>query len=144
MGPRASPTVVLHRLTTTRVVAPYERAFISRFGVAANGGSALARASEAAFKAADDPAAIFVKNKHLLSAGGNGAKYATDDIGQVQQWIARGLKSDEAQFLPNGLDDTFRVIVPGGGTVGTRGQEFIRVIVTGDGRVINNFPVNVR
>ena len=54
------------------------------------------------------------------------------------------MNSDEAQFLPNELDDTFRVIVPGGGPIGTRGQEFIRVIVTGDGRVINAFPVNVR
>lgn len=115
-----------------------------QLNVAANGGSALSRASQADFRAADDPASIFVKNKHLASAGGNGAKFATDDIGQVQGLISRGLQSDGMQFLPNQLDDTFRAIVPGGGVVGTRGQEFIRVIVTGDGRVINAFPVNVR
>ncbi len=50
----------------------------------------------------------------------------------------------EVDLVLNQLDDTFRAIVPGGGVVGTRGQEFIRVIVTGDGRVINAFPVNVR
>ncbi|WP_181905760.1 RHS repeat-associated core domain-containing protein [Microbacterium bovistercoris] len=113
-------------------------------GAAANSRSALVQASDAAFKAADDQASIFVKNKHLASATGNGAKFASDDIGQVQGWISRGLKSDAAVFLPNELDDTFRVVVPGGGVIGTKGQEFIRVIVTGDGRVINAFPVNVR
>lgn len=113
-------------------------------GVATESGSALARASHAAFRAADDPASIFVKNKHMASAGGNSAKFASDDIGQVQGWISRGLQSDGVQFLPNQLDDTFRAIVPGGGVVGTRGQEFIRVIVTGDSRVINAFQVNVR
>ena len=106
-------------------------------------GSALSRASEAAFSAAENPAAIFVKNKHLASAGGNGAKFISDDISQIQDVISRGLQSDGVQFLPNQLDDTFRAIVPGGGTIGTRGQESIRVVVTGDGRVISAFPVNV-
>lgn len=93
---------------------------------------------------AENPASIFVKNKHLSSAPGNGAKFKSDSISEVQGWISRGLQSDGVQFLPNGLDDTFRAIVPGGGVVGTRGQEFIRVVVTGDGLVINAFLVNVR
>ncbi|WP_040321855.1 hypothetical protein [Austwickia chelonae] len=80
----------------------------------------------------------------LASAGGKGTKFATDDIAQIQGWISRGLQFDAVQFLPNEVDDTFRAIVPGGGVIGTRGQEFICVIVTGDGRVINAFPVNVR
>lgn len=62
----------------------------------------------------------------------------------MQGWVPRGLQSDGVPFLPNQLDDTFRASVPGGGVVGTRGQEFIRVIVTGDGRVVNAFPVNTR
>jgi hypothetical protein len=80
----------------------------------------------------------------IATAGGNGATFASDDISEIQGWISRGLQSDGVQFLPNQLDDTFRAIVPGGGPIGTRGQEFIRVIVTGDGRVINALPVNVR
>ncbi len=111
---------------------------------AAESGSALARASQAAFRAAENPSSIFVKSKHLASAGGNSAKFASDDISQIQGWISRGLQSEGVQFLPNQLDDTFRAVVPGGGPIGTRGQEFIRVIVTGDGRVINAFPVNAR
>ena len=109
--------------------------------VATNSGSALADASSAAFRAADDPASIFIKNKHLASAGGNHAKFASESISEVQGWVAQGLRSDGVQFLPNQLDGTFRAIVPAGQVVGTKGQTFIRVIVTGDGRVINAFPV---
>lgn len=106
--------------------------------------STLARASSAAFDAARDADSMGIKNKHLLSAGGNGAKFVTDDIGQVQEWIANGLLSDGVKFLPNQLDDTFRAIVPAGQIVGTRGQTFIRVIISYDGRVINAFPVNTQ
>jgi hypothetical protein len=108
---------------------------------ATNTGSALSVASSAAFRAADDPASIFIKNKHLASAGGNHAKFASESISEVQGWVAQGLRSDGVQFLPNQVDGTFRAIVPAGQVVGTRGQTFIRVIVTDDGRVINAFPV---
>lgn len=111
---------------------------------AANGGSRLVEASAAAFRAADNPSSIFIKNKHLASSGIRGGKFASDDIAEVQGWVAQGLRSDGVQFLPNQLDDTFRAIVPAGRAVGTGGQTNIRVIVTNDGRVINAFPVNVR
>ena len=111
---------------------------------AANGGSPLADASAAAFRAADNPASIFIKNKHLASSGIRGGRFASDDVAEVQRWVARGLRSDGVQFLPNQLDDTFRAIVPAGRVVGTGGQTNIRVIVTNDGRVINAFPVHVR
>ena len=113
-------------------------------GVAAKGGSALAEASASAFRAADDPASIFIKNKHLASAGGNSAKFASTDIAQVQRWVAEGLRSEGAMFLPNQLDGTFRVVADLGRVVGTRGQKRIRAIVTNDGRVINAFPVKTR
>lgn len=113
-------------------------------GHAANSGSRLAEASAAAFRAADNPSSIFIKNKHLASSGIRGGKFASDDIAEVQGWVAQGLRSDGVQFLPNQLDDTFRAIVPAGRVVGTGGQTNIRVIVTYDGRVINAFPVNVR
>ena len=120
------------------------RVTTSRNFVATKPGSALADASEAAFRAADDPASIFIKNKHLASAGGNHAKFASENIGEIQGWVAQGLRSDGVQFLPNGVDGTFRAIVPAGRVVGTRGQTNIRVIVTADGRVINAFPVATR
>ncbi|MGW5366553.1 golvesin C-terminal-like domain-containing protein [Actinopolymorpha pittospori] len=111
---------------------------------AANSGSALAGASRAAFAAADDAGSIFIKNKHLASAGGRQAKFASNDISEVQGWVAEGQRSEGATFLPNDLPGTFRVVADMGRTVGTKGQTSIRAIVTDDGRVINAFPVNVR
>ncbi|WP_375504208.1 polymorphic toxin-type HINT domain-containing protein [uncultured Jatrophihabitans sp.] len=106
-------------------------------------GSRLAEASSAAQRAADDPTAIFIKNKHLSTAGGNGAKFASNDISEVQTWVSQGLRSEGAVFAPNNLDDTFRVVSDMDRVVGTKGQTRIRAIVTDDGRVINAFPVNV-
>lgn len=104
-------------------------------------GARLAEVSAAAFRAADSPASIFIKNKHLASAGGNQAKFRTDDISQVQEWVAAGLRKEGVVFRENSLDDTFQAIVPAGDIVGTKGQTNIRVIVSNDGRVINAFPV---
>lgn len=82
---------------------------------------ALDDASAAALRAADDPASIFIKNKHLASAGGNHGKFASTSINEVQGWVAQGLRSDGVQFLPNQLDGTFRAVVPAGQVVGTKG-----------------------
>ncbi|ADB30581.1 Hedgehog/intein hint domain protein [Kribbella flavida DSM 17836] len=104
----------------------------------------LRSASEAAFKAADDPASIFVKDKHLSSFGGRYSKFATTDKAEAQSWIAEGLRSDRASFRPNGLDGTFKVEVDMQRTIGTKGQTGLRAIVSDDGRVINAFPFEVR
>lgn len=111
---------------------------------AAKGGSALADASASAFRAADDPASIFIKNKHLASSGIRGGKFATDDIGEAQSLVAEALRSEGAMFLPNQLDETFRVVADLGRAIGTRGETRVRAIVTNDGRVINAFPVRNR
>jgi hypothetical protein len=104
---------------------------------------ALGSASEAAFKAADDPASIFVKDKHLSSFNGRFSMFATADKSQARSWIAEGLRSDRAVFKSNGLADTFKVEVDMQKVVGTRGQTGIRIIVANDGRVINAFPFKV-
>ncbi len=118
---------------------------LAKAGVTASqAGFRLGEASDAAFSAARTPAAMFIKNKHLASAMGRQAKFATDDIATVQQWISRGLRSDNVQFLSNGIEGTFRAIISNGRSVGTKGQTNIRVILTNNGRVINAFPVKVR
>lgn len=108
-----------------------------------NSNCAILSASEAAFKAAENPADIFVKNKHLSSFEGRYAKFNTADVSEAQSWIAEGLRSRGASFKPNGLDGTFKMEVDMGRTVGTKGQTGIRIIVANDGRVINAFPFNV-
>jgi RHS repeat-associated protein len=111
---------------------------------AAKGGSALADASASALRAADNPASIFIKSKHLASSGIRGGKFATDDVAEAQGLVAEALRSEGAMFLPNQLDGTFRVVADLGRALGTRGETRIRAIVTDDGRVINAFPVRNR
>ncbi|MEU3901294.1 polymorphic toxin-type HINT domain-containing protein [Streptomyces sp. NPDC029519] len=108
-----------------------------------NSNCALASSSEATFKAAQDPAGIFIKNKHLSSFEGRYAKFDSADIPEVQSWVAEGLKSGRAVFKPNGLEGTFKVEVDMQRAIGTKGQTGIRIIVANDGRVINAFPFNV-
>lgn len=60
-----------------------------------------------AFRVADNPSSIHIKNKHLASSGMREGKSASDDIDEVRGWVAQGLRSDGVQMLPNQLDDTF-------------------------------------
>lgn len=46
-------------------------------------------------------------------------------------------------FLPNKVEDTVKLDVDLGRPIGTKDETGIRIIVTGDGRVINNFPINM-
>ncbi|MFJ1841402.1 polymorphic toxin-type HINT domain-containing protein [Streptomyces sp. NPDC088146] len=108
-----------------------------------NSNCAIPSASEAAFKAAENPAGIFIKNKHLSSFEGRYAKFNTADASEAQSWVAEGLRSRGASFKPNGLDGTFKMEVDMQRTIGTKGQTGIRIIVANDGRVINAFPFNV-
>ena len=107
-----------------------------------NCGGALKSASEAAFKAADDPSSIFIKNKHLADFQVRYAKFDTTDISETQSWVAEELKSDRAVFRPNG-DGSFKVEVDMGRSIGTKGQTGIRVMVNDEGRAFNAFPINI-
>ncbi len=105
--------------------------------------SALDDASSAAFKAADDIAGWYPKNKHLLSGAGSKARFATDNADEVRALVQEGLRSPNATFAPNpNLEGTFRVITDMGKAIGIKGQQFLRTIVGLDGKVINSFPVN--
>jgi hypothetical protein len=114
---------------------------------ASRGGSALGNASGSAFRAADDIAQWTPKNKHLLGGGSQSRnRFNTADIGEVRGIVQEALRSANAQFLPNpNVPGTFRVVTDLGRQVGTRGShQSVRVIVGGDGRVINAFPVRAR
>ncbi|MFG2227392.1 hypothetical protein [Streptomyces sp. NPDC048644] len=102
----------------------------------------LATVSETAFKASKDLSKMTVKDKHLFSAEGRWAKFDTTSKDQVKDWIVEGLTSKDAVFKPNNPEDTFKVEVNLGRSIGTKGQKGIRIIVTGDGRVFNTLPFN--
>ncbi|WP_189220855.1 MULTISPECIES: RHS repeat domain-containing protein [Streptomyces] len=96
----------------------------------------------AASKAAEDPSSIFIKDKHLSSFNGKYAKFDSNNIPEVQSWVAEALQSDRVVLKPNGLEGTFKMEVDMQRSIGTKGQQGIRIIVTDDGRVINAFPYN--
>lgn len=101
---------------------------------------------ENAFKAAKNIKQWTPKNKHLLStASKSKGRFNTDDINQVQNWVAEGSRSPRAMFLPNeNLAGTIRVVVDLGQKIGVKGQQRLRIIVGSDGKVINAFPVHVK
>ncbi|HYF95147.1 MAG TPA: RHS repeat-associated core domain-containing protein [Symbiobacteriaceae bacterium] len=101
----------------------------------------VSQASQAAFKAADTAGDFTVSSKHLASAGGRWAKFATDDAAEVSTWIKEALKSSNAQFLANNRPDSFKVIVDVGREIGTKGERAIQVIVGTDGKIWTAFPV---
>jgi hypothetical protein len=101
---------------------------------------ALANASEAAFRAADNAYSFAVSSKHLPGAGGGWSRFASgEDPNAV---LREALTSPNARFLPNpDHPDTFRVVTPMGRAVGDRGETGVRAVVTNEGHVVTWFPV---
>jgi len=130
--------------TTTRWQGPVAGGhlrLVSRDGVAANAGSRLAEVSSSAFRAADNVGDFSVSAKHLPGAGGRWNKWAEGV--DINGTIANALRSDGATFLPNagGAADTFIVRTNVGSAIGTKGQTFVKAVVSIDGRIITAYPV---
>lgn len=113
----------------------------AHFVIAAEGGSALADASSAAFRAAGNVGDWTVRAKHLPGAAGRWAKFAPGVDRQVA--VQQALRSEGAAFLPNatGPADSFIVRADLGYVVGSNGQTALRIVVSNDGRIITAFPV---
>ncbi len=109
---------------------------------ATEGGSSLVKASKAAFNAADDIEAIFIKNKHLDVGTGKFAKFKTQNIGIAQEIVQKALRFPNAQFLSNpNLANTFRIHANLRRVIVTKGQAFAKVVVGFDDKVINAFSI---
>lgn len=102
---------------------------------------ALEEASETAFKAADNVDDFIVSNKHLMDAGGRWQKFATDSKSQVNDWIQEGLRSQNAQLLPNNQEGSYKIITDLGRTIGTKGETKIQIILGGDGKIWTAYPI---
>ncbi|NYI70205.1 hypothetical protein GGQ54_000765 [Naumannella cuiyingiana] len=108
---------------------------------AANGASRLAEASSSAFRAADNIDDWTVSAKYLPGAGGRWNKWAEGV--DIDGSVAGALRSEGASFLPNAGTATDRFVVRTnmGSIVGRRGETFVKVVVSNDGRVITAYPV---
>ena len=110
-------------------------------GTAAEDSSALADASNSAFRAADNAGDWTVSAKHLFGAAGRWAKFAQG--ADPQAAVQDALRSPSATFLPNlsGGPGSFIVRTDLGYVIGSNGQTALRIVVSSDGRIITAFPV---
>ena len=124
-----------------RAVAKSGRTISSSFKFASKqGASALQKASDAAFKAADNINSFKLTGKHLPQAGGNYAKFA--DGVKYNDVIRDALRSPSSLFIPDKISGRFQIFFDAGRAIGTKGQRFVKVVVDETGKIITSFPVN--
>ncbi len=105
----------------------------------------IGKSSRTARKAALYVRSWTPKNKHLLgSKAKRSAKFNTNNIKEVQNYVREALLSDRAQFMTNNVSGSFRVVTDLGRQISSKGQTSIRVVVGKDGKIWNAFPVNLK
>jgi RHS repeat-associated protein len=100
--------------------------------------SVLARASEAALRAAGRADEFALGTKHAAGAGGRWAKFAEGVDPNAA--LRDALSAPGARILPNDAN-SFRVVTDLGRTVGSRGETEVRAVVDFEGHVVTWFPV---
>jgi hypothetical protein len=101
----------------------------------------LSGASGAAFQAAKRIDEFTIPKKHLPGAGGKWAKFA--DGVDAKSAIKEALESGDAPLLPNSVTGSFKIETPLGRTIGTNGENAIRVIIGEDGKIWTAFPIKL-
>ena len=103
--------------------------------------SALRVASRAAFKVARKVNGFSVSSKHLLGAGGRYAKFTTSSQKVIRGLIKTALTSSAAKFYPNGSNGSYYILYNFGRTIGTKGEQIIKVVFDSSGKIWTAFPV---
>ncbi len=118
-----------------------ERAAARSGEQAAEDSSALARASRLANDAADNADSWSISAKHLPGAAGRWAKFGQGV--DPQATVEQALRSPDAHFFPNpsGSPGSFIVRTDLGQVIGFNGETAVKVVVSGDGRIITAYPV---
>jgi hypothetical protein len=106
-------------------------------------GAGWIRPAEVAGKAANNVGDFKLSAKHLPDAKGRYRKFANGV--DPYDAIAKALKSDNAEFLPNlpsaQGEARFAVRTDLGTQVGTKGETAVRVVVSWDSRIVTAYPV---
>jgi RHS repeat-associated protein len=91
--------------------------------------------------AADSAANWVPKAKHLAGAGGKWAKFAADT--NPSALVEEALRTEGKNILPNagGLADRFIVEADMGRVIGTKGERWLKVVVSDAGKIITSYPV---
>ncbi|MBV6682567.1 LXG domain-containing protein [Bacillus sp. JRC01] len=88
----------------------------------------------------------YVKPKHLSTTKGNGAKLLGDSKGAAEQILKDSMKNGKVQSITdNGLTkmgkQSYSVTIDAGKTIGTRGENLIKVVLSEDGGMLSAYPI---
>ncbi|MDR4938255.1 LXG domain-containing protein [Rossellomorea marisflavi] len=88
----------------------------------------------------------YVKPKHLSTTKGNGAKFLGDSKGAAEQILKDSMKNGKVQSITdNGLTkmgkQSYSVTIDAGKTIGTRGENLIKVVLSEDGGMLSAYPI---
>ena len=120
-------------------VAKFAKAISGSVKAAAS--SFLKVAAKAATKAARNVGRFTVSAKHLASAGGRYAKFATTSQSVIRSLIRTAISSSSAQFLANGTKtDSFILIYRFANAIGTKGEKCIKIVISTAGKIITAYP----
>lgn len=100
---------------------------------------ALNLGQQSAQNAIDKIADFTVKGYHLLNAGGGKAKFLADSVSVVRDLVYNALSISNSFVVNSG--DSFYTIVDMGEVVGTKGEQFIKIVFTVGGKIITAYPV---
>lgn len=85
------------------------------------------------------------KDKHMQGTNAkNAAQFNTNDISIIRDLVKEALESPQSKIYPNSdvNRNSHRIVYDAQRPIGTKGQTRIRVIIGGDGKIWNAFPVN--
>ncbi|ROR31776.1 hypothetical protein EDD66_101394 [Mobilisporobacter senegalensis] len=88
----------------------------------------------------------YVKPKHLATSGGNGAKFLGDTKEAAEVILQDAIKNGTiVEILDDGVsalgNKKYSILIDAGKEIGTKGEHFIKIIISDDGGMLSAYPV---
>jgi len=89
----------------------------------------------------------YVKNKHLANSGGNYNKFLASSKQEAEMILKDAMRNgDIVSITDNGItkagNASYEIIIDAGKTVGTKGESFIKIVLSSDGGMLSAYPIN--
>ena len=90
----------------------------------------------------------YVKTKHLATTVGNGAKFIGATKAEAEVLLKETLTNGKiVSIIDNGLthqgNQSYAIFIDAGKTIGTKGENLVKIILSSDGGMISAYPVKV-
>ena len=88
----------------------------------------------------------YVKPKHLSTTGGNGQKFIGASKAEAESILKDVLSNGKiVSISDNGLtkvgNASYEIIIDAGKTVGTRGENLVKIVISSDGGMLSAYPI---